>query len=143
MSSKEIPITLKLGFSEIADFERISRMFEPDVKSVIDPDNYVTKRLDSVFRKSVDSGSVAFLSDENGNIKTMTVAYHAYIEKKPTPDARHDYTELGSAFSLIPGYKSSLPIISTLVLREWFNKPPTQKIADNIEPDTVVAIKVF
>ncbi len=143
MSSKAMPITLKLEFSGIADFERISRMFEPDVKSVLDPDNHVVKRLHSVFKKAVYMGSVTFLSDGNGDIRTMTIAYHAYVEKDHLPDVQHDHTELGSTLSFIPGYKSASLVTVVLALREWINNPPIQKIAANVEPENIAAAKII
>ena len=100
MVSAAIPKSLKLEFSKPSDFDRINKMFEPEVKKVLDPDNYVPRRLDSVFKVSIDTGGVAFLSDENSDLKTMVVAYRTYIEKDHTPDMQHDYTELGSGLYL-------------------------------------------
>jgi len=143
MSLKVMPITLKLEFSGVVDFDRISRMFELEVKGVIDPNNHVVKRLRSVFKKAVDMGSVAFLSDENGDLRIMAIAYHAYVEKDHVPDVQHDYTEFGTVISLIPGYKSSYPVIAALALREWINHPPSQKIAANIDPENIASVKVY
>ncbi len=141
INSAIIPKTLKLEFSKPSDFDRISRMFKLEVKKVLDPDNHVVRRLDSVFKESIDTGSVAFLSDENGDLKTMVIAYHAYIEKDHMPDVQHDYTEFGSALSFIPGYKKSFPVIAALTLREWLNYPPAQKIAANINLENAIAVK--
>ena len=141
MNSVIIPKRMKLEFSKPSDFDRISKMFKPEVKKVLDPDNHVAKRLDSVFRKAVDSGCVIFLSDENEDLRTMIIAYHAYVEKDHTPNIQHDYTELGSTLSLMPGYKSSFPIIAALALREWLNYPPAQKIVANINLKNTIAVK--
>ncbi|MCK5517930.1 MAG: hypothetical protein KAI61_00815 [Alphaproteobacteria bacterium] len=143
MNSAEIPKTLKLKFSKTTDFDRVSRMFEPEVKNVLDPDNHVARRLDSVLKKAVDSGRAVFMSDEKGDIKTMIVAYHAYIEKDHATDVQHDYTELGTMLSFIPGYKSSLLVTAVLALREWLNYPPVQKIAVNIEIKNDFSVKAL
>lgn len=137
------PKSLKLEFSKAADFERVSHLFEPEVKDTFDPEHCIVKRLSSVFKKSVDSGCAAFLSDENGDLRTMTIAYHLYIDKNSAPEAPHDHTEFGSSLSLIPGYKSSVPVIAALALREWFNHPPVKTIAAEIKQDNTASVKTY
>jgi hypothetical protein len=127
---------LKLEFSKAADAPRITGMLEhPDTKAA-DPHHYVALRLPDVFNKTVRDGCVAFFSDENGNLKTLTIAYHHSAN-------RHDYTESGTTLSHVPGYNSSAPLVAALVLREWLNHPPAKKIVASIKPQNAASVKIY
>lgn len=134
------PAHLKLEFSKAADAGRIGRLFDPTVKDPADPRHFVDKRLPAVFKKAVDSGCAALLSDDAGNVQVMTIAYH--LSAAPEKPDAHDYTEFGSTLSLIQGYNSSVPVIAALALREWFTHPPAAKIAAEIRRDNIPSTKV-
>lgn len=138
-----LPKILKLEFSKSADLQRVSRLFDPAVKALVDPDQHVAKRLNAVFETAVHSGGAAFLSDENGHLVAMTIAYHIYVGEDPAPDRAHDHTEFGSSLSLLSGYKSALPVIAALALREWLHHPPVRKMAANIDPQNTAAVKLY
>jgi hypothetical protein len=137
------PKSLKLEFSKTADLKRISRLFEPAVKALADPEQHVTPRLNAVFETAVDSGGAAFLSDENDHLVAMTIAYHIHVAEDPEPDRAHDHIEFGSSLSLMSGYKSTLPVIAALALREWLHHPPVRKMAANIDPQNAAALKLY
>ncbi len=137
------PKSLKLEFSKAADNARVSRLFHPVTKGPADPDDYVAKRLSTAFNKAVNEGCAVFLSDENGNVQALTIAYHLSGDKHLTSTQQHDYTELGSTISLVQGYRSTVPIIAALALREWFNHPPGSEIAADIKASNVPSVKVY
>ncbi len=139
-----VPQYLKLEFSKAADYGRISALFDPAVKNNADPDNYIAKRLERVFRRTMETGSVAFLSDENNTPVVFTAAYHAHEDTKTDPSEQHDYTEFGSSLTLLPrGYASSLPVIAALAIREWLYNPPRKAIAADIKPQNIASVKVY
>lgn len=137
------PQSLKLEFSKVADAARISRVFDPATKSNADPNDYVAKRLSAAFNKAVAEGCAAFLSDENGRVQALTIAYHLSGDRTKTADEQHDHTEMGSTISLVQGYKSTAPVIAALALREWFNHAPAQHMAADIKQSNVPSVKVY
>ena len=74
------PPRLKLEFSKAADYDRINAAFSPQRLNVIDPHGYVAKRLQDDFKKAIDNGAAAFLSDESDtsidNVKGVLFSYH-------------------------------------------------------------------
>lgn len=138
-----LPKILRLEFSKAADAGRITRALDPKIKDPFDPDGHAVKRLAAAFNKSVADGCAAFLSDENGEVRTLTMAYHVHVDKNPAEGTQHDHTNFGTSLSLIPGFKSSAVVIAALALREWYVHPPLQTISAGIVPENAPSINIY
>ena len=137
------PKSLKLEFSKAADYGRIEELFNPDVKQKIDPKGYVIRRLESYFRKAVDNGACAMLSDETGHVRGLTIAWRTHDSDKPAPEAQHDYTEVGTSMTGLPGYNSSRLVIAALAIREWLAHPPKFLLVADIKKENGASIKTY
>ena len=137
------PKSLKLEFSKAADYARIEALFNPDIKQKIDPKNYVIWRLESYFRKAVDESATAMLSDENMHVRGLTIAWRTHDSDTPAPDTQHDYTEIGTSMSGLPGYNSSRLVIAALAIREWLSHPPKFLLVADIKKENGASIKTY
>ncbi|MBU0800269.1 MAG: hypothetical protein KKA05_04625 [Alphaproteobacteria bacterium] len=143
------PVRLKLEFSRAADYQRIDHLFSPAEKSTIDPDGYVVKRVDKYFRHAILSGGAAMLSDQNGRIMTLTIAYrtnhidHAANNNNKSDGHMHDVTEFGSSMARLPGYNSAKLIVAALTLREWWHHPPRDAMIAEIKRDNIPSRKTY
>jgi hypothetical protein len=135
--------SLKLEFSKAADAARITGMLQDSDTKAADPNHYVAGRVPGVFNKAVRDGCAVFFSDETGTLKTLTIAYHHSDDKNPGIKVKHEYTESGTTLSHVPGYNSSAPLVSALVLREWLNHPPAKKIVASIKPQNAASVKIY
>jgi len=133
--------SLKLEFSKAADATRIGRLFDPAVKGAFDPQDFVARRVTSAFNKAVADGCAAFLADSQGHVRTLTVAYHLH-DTQPAK-GQHDNIELGTTASDIQGYKSSVPVIAALALREWFNHAPRRRITADIKQSNGPSVAIY
>lgn len=127
------PFSLKLEFSKAADRPRIDRLFGPAIKNNVDPNSFVAQREDHVLDRAVASGCAAFLSDAQGDIQTMGIAYHLHHDKNAAPGATPDYTELGSAMARLAGYNSARLVSAALTLKEWWANEPKNFLVAEID----------
>ncbi len=135
-----IPSKLKLAFSKAADNGRLAKMFDPAIKSKVDPHNFVVKREKSVFDETVAKGRAAFLYDPaTGEAHTLTMSYH--VNDKASGD--HVYSEIGTSITRIMGFKSAQIVIAALVLKEWWNSPPSDHIITEILPDNQPSLHLY
>jgi len=134
---------LKLEFSKAADYGRIDKLFDPAIKNVADPDDYVVKRLDDVFHSAINKGNCVFLSDPAGDVQCMTIAYHAYLDDNPPPGANHDFTELGTSLSLRVGFNAAQLVVAVLALNEWWNHNPNIMTAAMIKATNIASLKTY
>jgi hypothetical protein len=139
----KIPPSLKLEFSRAADYNRIGKIFEPNIKGVIDPQNFVVKREEKILRGAVNKGGAAFLSDDNDELFTLSVAYHVKKDKKAPARSQHDYTEVGTSLARMGGYNSAQLIVAALTLKEWWENPPKNMIVTEILPNNVPSLKTY
>lgn len=137
------PKSLKLEFSKAADYDRVEALFDPAVKQKIDPHGYVIKRLESHFRKAVDEGAAGILSDENKHVRSLTVAYRVHGSDTPAAGAPHDYTEVGTSMTGLPGYNASRLVIAALAIREWLSHPPKFLLVADIKKENGASVKTY
>jgi len=137
------PKGLKLVFSKAADYNRIDSLFNPAAKQKTDPKGYVVRRVESCFRKAVNENAAAMLSDEKKNVRGLTVAYRTHENKNPAPDTQHDYTEIGSSMTTLPGYNSTQLIIAALAIREWLMHAPKFLLVTDINKDNAASLKTY
>lgn len=135
------PYSIRLEFSKAADYGRITRFFDPEIKDRIDPKKYVVRREDGVLRRAIGNGSCAFLSDVSSPAaaapQAMAIAYR--MEK----DGAHAYTEVGTTLSRMGGYNCAQLVIAALALNEWWSAPPQDLIVTEIMPDNIPSIKTY
>ena len=137
--SKSLPSKLKLAFSKAADHRRISKLFTKEVKSKIDPDDFVVKREKQIFDKTINDGHAAFLySPDTGEVYTLTMAYH--VNEK---QGYHKHTEIGTSLASLPGFKSAQIAVAALVLKEWWLSEPNGKIVTEILPENAPSLKLY
>jgi len=134
---------LKIEFSKAADYNRIDKLFDPAVKSAIDPHNYVVKRLNSAFQDAVNKGCGVFLSDQAGDVQCLTMAYHTHLNDNPPPGANHDFTEFGTSISLRGGYNCAQLVVTVLALNEWWNHKPNMMTVAMIKATNVPSLKTY
>ena len=137
------PKSLKLEFSKASDRTRINALFDPAVKQKIDPHGYVIKRLENHFHKAVDGGAAGVLTDENQNVRSLTVAYRVHGSDKPAAGAPHDYTEIGTSMTGLPGYNASRLVIAALAIREWLSYPPKFLLLADIKKENAASLKTY
>jgi hypothetical protein len=141
--------SLKLEFSRAADHRRIDALFDPAAKAEIDPHNYVVKRIDHHFRHAITTGGAAILSDQNGRVMTLTMAYRVHHTQSTANDNRapddfsHDVTELGTSLARLPGYNSAKLVVAALTLREWWHNPPRDCMIAEIKRDNIASLKTY
>lgn len=134
------PFTLRLEFSKAADYGRITRFFDPEIKDRVDPGKYVVRREEDVLRQAIGRGSCAFLSDVSASAaapQAMAVAY------RMGKNGAHDYTEVGTTLSRMSGYNCAQLVIAALALSEWWSAPPRDLIVTEIMPDNIPSIKTY
>lgn len=135
-----LPSKLKLAFSKAADNSRISRVFDPAVKSKIDPKNYVVKRDKATFDSTIAGGRAAFLYDTaTGAVQTLSMAYHVHDKTS----GEHKHTEIGTSITTLAGFKSAQVIVAALTLREWWEHEPSGLIVTEILPDNAPSLGVY
>lgn len=136
--------SLRLVFSRAADYQRIDALFHPSVKPSIDPQSYVVRRVDSHFRKAVNSGGAVMLCDARGNVMALTMAYRVHHTGKPANDnTPHDVTELGTSLARLPGYNGAKLVVAALTLREWWRHPPQDSMIAEIKRDNIASLKTY
>ena len=135
---KKIPSKLKLAFSKAADINRISKFFAPEIKTRIDPKNFVVKREKPIFDATVSNGRAAFLYDPaTGEAYSLTMAYHV------NDNGRHKHTEIGTSITRLGGYKSAQLVVAAMALKEWWTSAPSGLVVTEILPDNVPSLKVY
>lgn len=132
------PASLKLIFSNAADYKRINHLFDPEIKSQIDPGNNVAKRYEDDFRYAIDNGHTSLLEDENGEVVTLTMVYHMHAQS-----GQHEYSELGSAMSRLPGFRSANLVVAAIALKEFLQHAPSKAIVTEIKLDNVAPQKIY
>lgn len=133
---------LKLEFSKAADYDRINVFFDPTVKQATDPSQYITKRREAAFRRSINDGCAAFLSDQDGNVMTLAVNYQVHMDNNHPPGAQHDYTELATTMSRLTGYHNAHAVTAALALSEWWLHPPKHLMITSIEKTNIAPQKI-
>lgn len=137
---QNVPSKLKLAFSKAADNGRISHLFDPAIKSRIDPQNFVVKRDQTVFDATVARGGAAFLYDTTtGEVHTLTMAYQ--VNDKNTGD--HVYSEVGTSLARIAGYSSAKLVVAAIALKEWWSNPPSDMITTEILPGNGPSLHLY
>jgi len=136
------PADLKLQFSKAADYHRITTLLDPAQKKAIDPKNYVAKREDHVLRAAINGGSAALLSNAQGDITSMAIAYKIKGAADPAK-AGHDYTEIGTTLSKMAGYSSARLVVAALALKEWWVEPPQKLLVTEILPENAPSLKTY
>lgn len=137
------PKSLKLEFSKAADYGRINELFDPAVKKKIDPHGYVIRRVESHFRRAVDEGAAGMLKDENGHVRSLTIAYRVHGSDAPAPGEPHDFTEIGTSMTGLPGYNASRIVIAALAIREYLSHPPKHRLVADIKKENGASIKTY
>jgi hypothetical protein len=138
-----LPRSLKLEFSKAADFGRINHLFDPAVKNAVDPHDHVYKRMDKDFRQAVEGGSAGMLSDENGEVMTLTIAYHTHAQANHAPSDPYEYTEFGTGLSRLPGFGSAQLVMAALALHEWLFAPPSRYMINIIDNTNAASIRTY
>lgn len=137
------PKSLKLEFSKAADYARIDALFDPAVKQKIDPNGYVIRRLEDHFRRAIENGAAGMLTDENGHTRSLTIAYRVHGNDTPAPNDPHDFTEIGTSMTGLPGYNASRIVIAALAIREWLTHPPKHLLVADIKKANGASIKTY
>lgn len=137
------PGRLKLEFSRAADYARIDALFDPETKEKLDPQDFVARRVEEFFRKAVDEGAACMLSDEDDNVRGLTIAYRVHECHPPTGSEPHDFTEFGTSITSIPGYNSTRLIIAALAIREFLWHPPKSAIVADIKNANGASLKTY
>lgn len=137
------PRSLSLIFSRAADYNRIDALFDPAVKSTIDPQSYVVKRIDHHFRHAINTGGAAMLCDARGDVMALTMAYRVPHTHRGANDNTHDVTELGTSLARLPGYNSAKLVVAALTLREWWHHPPGDSMIAEIKRDNIASLKTY
>lgn len=135
--------SLTLEFSRAADYARIDHVFDPAVKHSYDPHDYVYKRREEDFRRAVAEGGGCTLSNTNGDVAGMTVAYHTYKDEHPAPGAPYEYTEMGTTLSRIPGYNSAQLIVAALAIHEWWQAAPSRMMVTIIDNTNEPSVRTY
>lgn len=137
-----LPLSLKLVFTNAANRHAVHQLFDPAIKSKIDPLDYVVKREHTVFEKQIVNGHGIMLVDSAGAPFALTMAWHnAASDKKGNVHNR--YTEIGTTLSRLPGFHSAHPVVAALVLNEWWNHNPRKKIVGEILTENMASRKLF
>lgn len=125
-----LPKRLKLEFSRAADIHRISGLLQSTTKQKYDPNNYVVERTKGTMKKALSDGSCCFLShQDNGYIYAFAAYFHLHANKNHAgTSAIHDYAELGSTVSFLPGYGAGPVIAAAQTLKEWWEHPPKESL---------------
>ncbi len=137
-----LPLSLKLVFTKAANGSAVHRMFDPAIKSKIDPQDYVVKRESKTFEKQINGGHGTLLVDKNGEPFALTMAWHTVAnDNKGKP--QHIYTETGTTLTRLPGFHSAQAVVAALVLHQWWNHNPKKKIAAEILKENIPSRKLF
>jgi len=136
-------MSLKLEFSKAADYDRINALFDPAVKQQIDPHGFVVKRTEAAFRKAAADGSACILSDDADDIKTITIAYRTNVDPAAPAGHPHEYTEIGTGLSRLPGYNSAQLIMAALAIHEWWAAAPTKALINEIDNGNAPSVKTY
>jgi hypothetical protein len=136
-------MSLKLEFSKAADYDRINALFDPAIKQKVDPQGFVVLRTEEAFRKAAADGSVCMLTDQADEIQTITIAYRTFIDPAPTAGQRHEYTEIGTGLSRVPGYNSAQLIMAALAIHEWWSAAPKQAMVNEIDNGNAPSVKTY
>lgn len=140
------PSRLKLAFSKAADTQRVLNVLKSDVKGELDPNNYVANRDLSQLEETIDNGSAVFLYDpdemSDDDIQTLTLVYPTYKDKHDRDEGEtHDYGELGSLISRLPGFASGGYVVSAILLREWWENQPKESVITEIKASNIASLK--
>lgn len=138
IDGQPLPISLKLAFTNAAQAGAVHKLFEPAIKSKIDPMGYVVKREAALFEKQINGGHGSILVDEQGNAHALTMAWHAVAN-----DHTHRYTETGTTLTRLAGFRSAQVVISALVLQQWWQTPPRKKIVAEILEENIPSRRIF
>lgn len=133
-----LPRKLTLIFSQAADGARVDKMFDPSLKSQVDPNAYVVRREKSSMDHHVANGHAAMLVDEKGDAQTLTIAWHAVDAK-----GKHRYTEVGTSLARLSGFHSAQPLVAALVLKEWWAHKPEKGIVAEIVKANVPSGRLY
>lgn len=137
-----LPLSLKLVFTKAANNHAVHRMFEPAIKSKIDPQDYVVKRESKTFEKQINGGHGTLLVDNKGEPFALTMAWHTIAnDNKGKP--QHRYTETGTTLTRLPGFHSAQAVVAALVLHQWWNHNPRKRIVAEILKENIPSRKLF
>jgi hypothetical protein len=142
-AASQLPKSLKLEFSKAADYGRITKLFDPAIKNVVDPHDHVYPRKDKDFRGALAAGGAGMLTDENGDVMTLTVAYHTHASDNPGPNDPYEYTEFGTGLSRLPGFGSAQLVMAALALHEWLINPPSKYLVNSIDNTNAASIRTY
>ncbi len=144
IDGRPLPGALTLAFTEATHIPRIYRLFDRDIKSRIDPTNYVVKRERNVFEDAIERGGGAVLYDpKNGDVHSLTMAYHVKSMKSFLQDKPHEYTEIGTSLTRLAHYRSAPVVAAAIALKEWWEGDNQTKIVTEILPDNVPSLGVY
>ena len=139
---RPLPKSLKLVFTDAARLSAINDMFNPAHKSKIDPHDYVVKRESGIFEKQIKGGHGSLLIDEKGAAFALTMAWHAAAnDNKGKP--YHRYTEMGTTLTSMAGFHSAQAVVAALVLHQWWNHNPKNKLVAEILEENGASQKLF
>jgi|GEM_PF-928271 len=132
---------LKLCFSNAVDRPRLDSFFDPANKNKIDPSEYVLVRETAFFDPALNDHT-AFLEDQDGKIRTVTLAYHLNDPINP-PKTGHDFTEIGTTLTDINGFQAGVLIIAACSMKEWWLSPPNRIFAAMVKDNNIPSQKTF
>lgn len=140
--SNILPGQLRLSFSIAADIPRIEALFDPAVKSTIDPQGQVAGRDRKLLHAHIAEGRAGILQDDQGHVHTLSMAW--YLSAPDDRNFRPRHTEIGSAMTRLPGFHSAAPVIAALALREWWSFTlPRGIMAGEVSNDNIPSQKLF
>lgn len=141
VTSKKVPGWLKLQFTTAANKPYIDSFLKDVNDHNLDPQSYVLKRKDDAYEKALANGA-AYLEDGQGHAYSYTAAYRI-LHKLPNGNKEHQFTEIGTTLTLIPGFQTALVVVTATALKEWWQAPPKRMIAANIKASNIPSQKTF
>lgn len=138
IDGQPLPSSLKLAFTNAIRQQAVNNLFDPAIKTKIDPMGYVVKRDAALFDRHIRGGHGSLLVNDQGDVFSLTMAWHAVAN-----DNTHRYTETGTTLTRLQGFHSGQVVAAALVLKEWWNTPPKKKIVSEILEENIPSRKVF
>ena len=138
IDGQALPPSLKLVFTNAAREGAVYGLFDPAIKSKIDPSGYVVKREAAQFEKQIRGGHGTMLVNDKGEAFALTMAWHAAAN-----DNTHRYTETGTTLTRLQGFHSAQVVAAALVLKEWWSAPPQKKIVAEILEENIPSRRIF
>lgn len=138
IDGQPLPLSLKLAFTNAAQAKAVYGLFDPTIKSKIDPMGYVVKRESGLFEKQIKGGHGTLLVDDKSNAYALTMAWHAAAK-----DQSHCYTETGTTLTRLGGFRSAQVVVAALVLQQWWQAAPKKKIVAEILEENSPSRRIF